>query len=163
MPEFVDGLRDVVLRNGANLLNVTIRTVHKDEITALPYATTNMFGLVLYFNVQFKARDNEILRKTTADLIDVAHQCEGTHYLPYQLFYSRQQLKKSIPASTTFSPLKRSSIQSASSPTSSTKSTAPDSTPSAAERSTSGAPPPRVSQPPPESSAMHVAFSMHPR
>ncbi|MGC1383376.1 MAG: FAD-binding oxidoreductase [Candidatus Acidiferrales bacterium] len=97
MPEFVDGLRDVVLRNGANLLNVTIRTVHKDEITALPYATTNMFGLVLYFNVQFKARDNEILRKTTADLIDVAHQCEGTHYLPYQLFYSREQLKKSYP------------------------------------------------------------------
>lgn len=27
MPQFVDGLRDVVQRNKANLLNVTIRTV----------------------------------------------------------------------------------------------------------------------------------------
>ena len=97
MPEFVDGLREVVQRNGANLLNVTIRTVHKDEITALPYATANMFGFVLYFNVQFNDRDNEILEKTTSDLIDVAHKCDGTHYLPYQLFYSREQLTKSYP------------------------------------------------------------------
>jgi FAD/FMN-containing dehydrogenase len=46
MPEFVDGLRDVVRRNGANLLNVTIRTVHKDTVTALPYATNPIRGLM---------------------------------------------------------------------------------------------------------------------
>jgi FAD/FMN-containing dehydrogenase len=34
MPEFVDGPRDVVQRNRANLLNVTIRTVHKDTVTS---------------------------------------------------------------------------------------------------------------------------------
>jgi FAD/FMN-containing dehydrogenase len=97
MREFVDGLRDVVIRNHANLLNVTIRTVHKDTVTALPYAKENMFAFVLYFNVKFNTRDNEILRKTTGDLIDVAHRASGTYYLPYQLLYSREQLRKSYP------------------------------------------------------------------
>jgi len=97
MPQFVDGLRDVVLRNHANLLNVTIRTVHKDTITALPYAKEDMFAFVVYFNVKFNDRDNETLEKTTSDLIDVAQQSGGTYYLPYQLFYSKDQLHKCYP------------------------------------------------------------------
>ena len=97
MPEFVDSLRGVVIRDRANLLNVTIRTVHKDEITALPYAKENMFGFVLYFNVKFNDRDNEILQKTTSDLIDAAQRAGGTYYLPYQLFYSKEQLHKCYP------------------------------------------------------------------
>jgi FAD/FMN-containing dehydrogenase len=97
MPEFVDGLREVVQRNHANLLNVTIRTVHKDMVTALPYAKQDMFGLVLYFNVKFNDEENEILQKTTADLIDVVERARGTYYLPYQLFYSPEQLRKSYP------------------------------------------------------------------
>jgi hypothetical protein len=82
MPEFVDGLRGVVIRDQANLLNVTIRTVHKDEITALPYAKENMFGFVLYFNVKFNDRDNEILEKTTSDLIDVAQRAGAPTIFP---------------------------------------------------------------------------------
>lgn len=97
MPEFVDSLRGVVERNKANLLNVTIRTVHKDTITALPYAKEDMFGFVLYFNVKFNDTANEILQKTTTDLIDAVQQAGGTYYLPYQLFYSKEQLRKSYP------------------------------------------------------------------
>ena len=107
MPEFVDGLRDVVLRDQANLLNVTIRTVHQDTVTALPYAKENMFGFVLYFNVRFNDRDNEILRKTTNDLIDVAHRAGGTYYLPYQLFYTKEQLRKCYPEIDDFFAMKR--------------------------------------------------------
>ncbi len=97
MPEFVDGLREVVQRNHANLLNVTIRTVHQDTVTALPYAKQDMFGFVLYFNVGFNDKDNEILKQTTTGLIDVAEQAGGTYYLPYQLFYSKEQLRRSYP------------------------------------------------------------------
>jgi len=97
MSEFVDSLRETVQRNNANLLNVTIRTVHQDTVTALPYAKEDMFGFVLYFNVKFNDRDNEILKKTTVELIDAAHQAGGTYYLPYQLFYSREQLEKAYP------------------------------------------------------------------
>lgn len=97
MPEFVDNLRDTVQRNRANLLNVTIRTVHKDSVTAIPYAKEDMFGFVLYFNVKFNDRENEILEKTTTELIDAAERAGGTYYLPYQLFYSREQLRKAYP------------------------------------------------------------------
>lgn len=97
MPEFVDRLRSVVQRDKANLLNVTIRTVHKDDVSALPYAKEDMFAFVLYFNVEFDKRDNEILKKTTSDLIDATQSLGGTYYLPYQLFYSKEQLRKSYP------------------------------------------------------------------
>jgi FAD/FMN-containing dehydrogenase len=97
MPEFVDGLREVVQESKANLLNVTIRTVHKDQITALPYAKEDMFGFVLYFNVKFDDAENEILKKTTSDLIDVAHRAGGTYYLPYQLLYTKEQLRNCYP------------------------------------------------------------------
>lgn len=89
------GLRDVVQGNQANLHNVTICTVHKDTVTSLQYATQNMFCFVLYCNVRFNDCDNQILKKTTTDLIDVAHRAGGTYYLPYQLFYSKEQLRQS--------------------------------------------------------------------
>jgi FAD/FMN-containing dehydrogenase len=97
MPDFVDSLRRVVQENKANLLNVTIRTVHKDDVTAIPYAKADMFAFVLYFNVKFNDKNNEILRKTTVDLIDAAEGAGGTYYLPYQLFYSKKQLRKAYP------------------------------------------------------------------
>jgi FAD/FMN-containing dehydrogenase len=48
MPEFVDGLREVVQRNKANLLSVTIRTVHKDTITALLCETRHVWFRALF-------------------------------------------------------------------------------------------------------------------
>jgi FAD/FMN-containing dehydrogenase len=102
MPEFVDGLREVVRRDNANLLNATIRAVRRDTVTALPYARQDMFGFVLYFNVKFNQRDNENLRKTTVDLIDVAEKAGGTYYLPYQLFYSAEQLGRAYPQADDF-------------------------------------------------------------
>lgn len=97
MKSFVDGLRNTVQKNGANLLNVTIRIVHDDKVSALPYAKGDRFAFVLYFNQKLNAEDAEILRKTTIDLIDVAEGVGGTYYLPYQLYYSQDQLHKSYP------------------------------------------------------------------
>jgi hypothetical protein len=48
-------------------------------------------------SVKFNDRDNEILQKTTTDLIDVAQRAGGTYDLPYQLFYPREQLRKCYP------------------------------------------------------------------
>lgn len=97
MGAFTDGLRTVVQRNSANLLNVTIRVVHKDAVTALPYAKQDMFGLVLYFNQGFNAAESRVLERTTQELIDVALGLNGTYYLPYQLFYSPEQLRHAYP------------------------------------------------------------------
>ena len=97
MPEFIDGLREIVTRDGANLLNVTIRVVHQDRITALPYAKQDMFAFVLYFNQKFNEEEALTLQKTTIDLIDLAIRLKGTYYLPYQLYYSAEQLRGSYP------------------------------------------------------------------
>ena len=97
MPEFVDGLRRVVISNDANLLNVTLRIVHKDTVTALPYAKEDMFAFVLYFNQKLNEKNAAVLQKTTAELIDLALELKGTYYLPYQLYYSQEQLHAAYP------------------------------------------------------------------
>ncbi len=97
MVDFVDGLRSIVKKNNVNLLNVTIRIVHKDTVTALPYAKDDRFAFVLYFNQKLNDEESKILQKTTADLIDLAESVGGTFYLPYQLYYSQEQLHKAYP------------------------------------------------------------------
>jgi FAD/FMN-containing dehydrogenase len=97
MDKFVDGLRDIVVRDRANLLNITIRVVHKDTVTALPYAKEDMFAFVLYFNQKLNRASSQTLQKTTTDLIDLAASLHGTYYLPYQLYYSPGQLRQSYP------------------------------------------------------------------
>jgi len=107
MPEFIDGLREVVLRNRANLLNVTLRVVHRDDLTVMAYAPRDMFAFVLYFNQKLEPEDTRKLRQTTTDLIDLAIRLGGTFYLPYQLYYSRAQLEKAYPAADRFFEAKR--------------------------------------------------------
>jgi len=107
MAEFIDGLRETVLRNRANLVNVTIRIVTKDTVTALPYAKDDRFAFVLYFNQGFNEEESAALRKTTTDLIDVAASLGGTYYLPYQLYYSPEQLRRAYPEVDSFFAMKR--------------------------------------------------------
>lgn len=121
MPEFVDGLRRIVQTNGANLINVTIRIVHKDDITTLNYAKQDMFAYVLYFNQKFNERDGEILQKTTTDLIDLALGLDGTYYLPYQLFTRKSSCEGLIHALMSSLMRRGGSTRRSSSPTSFTR------------------------------------------
>jgi FAD/FMN-containing dehydrogenase len=106
MAEFVDGLRTVVQSDGANLINVTLRVVHKDDVTGLPYATGDRFAFVLYFNQELNETQSRILQKTTVDLIDLSLRLGGTFYLPYQLYYSADQLRRGYPQIEQFFALK---------------------------------------------------------
>ena len=67
-----------------------------------------MFAFVLYFNQKFNDRESKILQTTTIDLIDLATSLNGTFYLPYQLYYSKGQLRKSYPEIDTFFAAKKS-------------------------------------------------------
>lgn len=95
--EFIDGLRDVVKKTDVNLLNATIRIVNKDEISALPYAKGDRFAVVLYFNQKLNEEDSAKLEEATVELIDLAERLGGTFYLPYQLYYSDEQLRMAYP------------------------------------------------------------------
>lgn len=106
-PEFVDGLKKIVTETNANLLNVTIRYVHKDKLSALPYAKENMFALVLYFNQHFNETESKILEQTTKQLINLTLKHNGTYYLPYQLYYSPEHLHTAYPEISEFFKVKK--------------------------------------------------------
>jgi FAD/FMN-containing dehydrogenase len=107
VPRFIDGLRVAVEQSGVNLLNVTLRIVHGDAITALPYAPGDCVALVLYFNQALDRDDSERLWHVTQQLIDLAIGLGGRFYLPYQLAYSPQQLTRAYPEMPAFFAAKR--------------------------------------------------------
>lgn len=80
-----------------NILNVTIREVKKDNISLLPYANNDVFGLVCLFSQNLTSQDEEKMQNFTKAIIDEVLKLDGTFYLPYRLHYSINQLQKTYP------------------------------------------------------------------
>ncbi len=93
---FVDGMRQILQDHKANLLNASVRVVHQED-SALNYAPTDMFSIVLYINQRTDSAGNEQMRQVTRELIDLTTQLGGRFFLPYQLHYTDEQLKQSYP------------------------------------------------------------------
>lgn len=106
-PAFIENLRTAVQTHNVNLLNVTWRVVTKDDITALPYAKDDRIAFVLYFNQELNVSDSAKLEAATREFIDIALQHKGTFYLPYQLYYSPEQLRAAYPEVDRFFALKK--------------------------------------------------------
>lgn len=103
---FVDGMRKIMLDNKTNLLNASVRIVHKED-NFLTYSPEPAFSLVLYINQPTNDEGNRRMKKTTEELIDLTIANQGRFFLPYQLYYSRDQLKKSYPQIDDFFAAKR--------------------------------------------------------
>ena len=103
---FVDGMRKIMLANNTNLLNASVRIVHKED-NFLTYSPEPAFSLVLYINQPTDDEGNRRMKKTTEELIDLTIANRGRFFLPYQLYYSRDQLKKSYPQIDDFFAAKR--------------------------------------------------------
>lgn len=93
---FVDGMREILTKHKANLLNASVRVVHQEEII-LNYAPTEMFSIVLYINQQTSPAGNEQMRAVTRELISLTTRMGGRFFLPYQLHYTEEQLRQSYP------------------------------------------------------------------
>jgi FAD/FMN-containing dehydrogenase len=93
---FVDGLRQLLRDNRANLLNASVRVVHRED-NVLNYAPADMFAVVLYLNQPTTSEGNEQMAQTTRQIIDLAVGLKGTFFLPYQLYYSPDQLREAYP------------------------------------------------------------------
>ncbi len=103
---FVEGLREIVQTQQVNLLNASVRVVHKED-NFLNYAPQDAFSVVLYINQQTDDAGNAKMRKLTSDLIDLTHRVDGRFFLPYQLYYSPEQLKQTYPEINAFFAAKR--------------------------------------------------------
>ncbi|MCW0197511.1 FAD-binding oxidoreductase [Sphingopyxis sp.] len=93
---FVADLRAVFKRRKTNLLNASIRAVEKEE-NALSYAPEPAFSVVLYINQPTDAAGNAEMDRLTRELIDLTAKHGGRFFLPYQLHYSGEQLRRAYP------------------------------------------------------------------
>ncbi len=93
---FIDGLRAIVVEEEVNLLNASVRIVHKEE-NLLTYAPQDAFSVVLYINQQVSEAGNAKMARVTAKLIDLCSSVGGRFFLPYQLHYDAAQLEAAYP------------------------------------------------------------------
>ncbi|HZO29614.1 MAG TPA: FAD-binding oxidoreductase [Chloroflexota bacterium] len=103
---FVDGLREIVHANRTKLLNASVRVVHREQ-NVLTYAPTDMFAVVLYVNQPTTPEGNAAMAKQTRETIDLALSLNGTFFLPYQLHYTPEQLRRAYPQIDAFFAAKR--------------------------------------------------------
>jgi len=80
----------------AIVLNASIRSVHKEPIF-LNYAPQDMFAIVLYLNQRTTPKALAKMKELTQKLIDLVLELKGTFFLPYQLYFTKKQLRAAYP------------------------------------------------------------------
>ena len=103
---FIDGMRSILQANRTNLLNASVRVVHRED-NFLTYSPQKSFSVVLYINQTTDQEGNRRMKKVTGELIDLAIAHGGRFFLPYQLYYTAEQLRRSYPQIADFFAAKR--------------------------------------------------------
>ncbi|MCX6022591.1 MAG: FAD-binding oxidoreductase [Chloroflexi bacterium] len=103
---FVDSMREIMTKNQTNLLNASVRVVHKEDVF-LNYAPDDRFAIVLYINQDTTPAGNERMGRLTRELIDLTTAVGGRFFLPYQLHYTPEQLAQAYPEVSAFFAAKR--------------------------------------------------------
>ncbi len=104
---FVDRLRGILREQGANLLNASVRVVHREDNVLTYAAADNMLAVVLYLNQTTDREGNERMGRLTSVLIDACSAEGGRFFLPYQLHYTAEQLRRAYPEIDAFFAAKR--------------------------------------------------------
>lgn len=104
---FLDAVERIVVERGADLLNVTVRDVRRDDVAALAYARTDVLAFVMLFNQATDAAGEAAQADLTRALVDAALDHGGTYYLPYRLHPTADQLHRAYPTAKAFFAEKR--------------------------------------------------------
>jgi len=106
-PKFVSAMRDILREHEPNLLNVTVRSVERDEDTFLRYADQQMIAFVMLYVQQRTDAGERAMESLTHELIDAALENKGRYYLPYRLHATQKQFHRAYPKASEFFTLKR--------------------------------------------------------
>lgn len=105
--KFVQLMGNILQRYNVNALNISIRHAQADSGSYLAWAREEVFAFVLYFK-QFYGEDEQTkIGIWTRELIDAVISCNGTYYLPYQIFANYQQFNLAYPDAHKFFALKQ--------------------------------------------------------
>jgi FAD/FMN-containing dehydrogenase len=98
LKQFISHLHALVKTYNINMLNISIRYIHRDSESVMAYAQPEeSFALVCYINMANNKIGYNKAQKWTQKLIDRAINCGGTYYLPYQLYATEQQFDRVYP------------------------------------------------------------------
>lgn len=107
LASFLDAIRPVMQKSGANLMNITVRDIRRDDDTLLAYAREDVFSLVMYFHQKLTPEAEAAMVEVTRALTDCALAEGGAYYLPYRLHATVEQFQRAYPSSLEFLRLKR--------------------------------------------------------
>lgn len=104
--EFLPLMKDIFVRNKANIINVSIRHAHAEPGNLLSWARNEVFAFVVYYQQGTDETSRAAVKKWSIEMIDAIIAMGGTYYLPYQIFASPEQFKAAYPRSPEFFALK---------------------------------------------------------
>ncbi|GAA3408671.1 FAD-binding oxidoreductase [Paenibacillus hodogayensis] len=104
--DFVASLRTVLSEERMNLLNITVRYVGEDREPLLAYAKEDMFALVCLFHVSLSEHAQNEFQRGVQRIVDAALALDGTYYLPYAPYATKEQFQRAYPQQETFWALK---------------------------------------------------------
>ncbi|MFS0655948.1 FAD-binding protein [Bacillus sp. 179-C3.3 HS] len=99
---YIDELRELLQHADLNVMNITIRYVQKNEKADLSYAKQDMFALVLLVNHGFDKKEKAKAERLMRQMTDVTLRHEGSYYLPYMPYQTKEQMKQAYPKTDLF-------------------------------------------------------------
>ena len=103
---FLTEARQELESHEARLLSASVRVVHANDVV-LDYARGDRLSVVLYLSQRVDGAGNADMKDLTERLVERALAHDGTFYLPYQLHYTRAQVREAYPMLDEFFALKR--------------------------------------------------------
>lgn len=103
---FIETVKPILAGSGLPILNASVRVVHRED-NLLTYAPQDCFSLVLYINQPASEDGNRRMADLTDALIAATLDRGGRFFLPYQLHYTEDELRRSYPEVGTFFAAKR--------------------------------------------------------
>lgn len=98
LPGFLKQLGRILQQNKVALLNASVRFVKADPKTKLSYASdADHFAVVLFFNQTLSSKEIQKTKLWVQEVIDYLIAHNGTYYLPYQHFATKEQFQACYP------------------------------------------------------------------
>jgi len=104
---FVTAVEYITQKLNHNLMHMAFRFIPKNTESLLSYTSTDVAGVVLFFNQPLTPEGNEQTQRWTRYLIDTAIKLGGRHYFPIQLHATKEQVRQAYPQIDKFFRLKR--------------------------------------------------------